>query len=229
MDTWDEFGRPLPEAFEPSKERPEEMDRQDLNDEAHELRKLVGQLRAVNRTLRKRIERQAVALADAREEAESLNTYLAQRTGEIRSEARDEWQECCSLLESRAESADEEIERLKKRLVGAVKLFPIESDQDLWDANLVVETVKDRDARPGRRYAVVNVGNGGWAKDELAARTTLSKLRAESIAREPKLVTMDCPRCGSDRIETRQDAFCCSDCDAYIGGPDGLAVRPRPV
>lgn len=66
MDTWDEFGRPLPEQTPISDEYPGTMDRQDLNDEVLFLRKEVLRLRALARSLRRRIERQAVALADAK-------------------------------------------------------------------------------------------------------------------------------------------------------------------
>jgi len=62
-----------------------------------------------------------------------------------------------------------------------------------------------------------------------AMQDTTREMERESAARGPKLVTINCPRCGSDLIETRCDAFVCLDCDAYIGGPDGLKARPRPA
>lgn len=75
-----------------------------------------------------------------------------------------------------------------------------------------------------------------WTPDEhdesdrsAAIQETIKDLEKEADARGPKLVNIGCPRCGSNIVETRSDAFVCLDCDAYIGGPDGLEVRPRPV
>jgi len=71
--------------------------------------------------------------------------------------------------------------------------------------------------------------NGYRAQDDAAARETVAELSRESAARGPKLVNMDCPRCGNGLLESRLDAFACLDCGAYIGGPDGLMARVTPA